>query len=136
VNSGRLSLPAMVCDSPLNTADVDADWSGAMLPGAPACDAPLVVDGRASWLLRETGHGEFTLLVCGGPPAWAAGLPRVRLLCVDAGNDARGLLASRYDLRPGSAYLLRPDQHVCARWRSPTAAAVQTAMQRALGMQE
>jgi 3-(3-hydroxy-phenyl)propionate hydroxylase len=136
VNSGRLSLPATVCDSPLNTADVDADWSGAMLPGAPACDAPLAIDGRATWLLRETGHGDFTLLVFGGPPAWAAGLPRVRLLCLDAGNDARGLLASRYDLRPGSAYLLRPDQHVCARWRSPTAAAVQTAMQRALGMQE
>jgi 3-(3-hydroxy-phenyl)propionate hydroxylase len=107
-----------------------------MPPGAPACDAPLAIDGRATWLLREIGHGDFTLLVFGGPPGWAAGLPRVRLLCLDAGNDARGLLASRYDLRPGSAYLLRPDQHVCARWRSPTAAAVQTAMQRALGMQE
>jgi 3-(3-hydroxy-phenyl)propionate hydroxylase len=136
VNSGRLSLPATIADSPLNTPDADADWSGAMLPGAPACDAPLAIDGRATWLLREIGHGDSTLLVFGGPPAWAAGLPRVRLLCLDAGNDARGLLASRYDLRPGSAYLLRPDQHVCARWRSPTAAAVQTAMQRALGMQE
>ena len=31
--------------------------------------------------------------------------------------DAEGLLAQRYDLRPGSAYLFRPDQHVCARWR-------------------
>ena len=136
VNSGRLSLPTTVCDSPLNTADADTDWAGAMVPGAPACDAPLAIDGRASWLLRETGHGDFSLLVFGERPAWAAELPRLRLLCVDAGNDPQGLLASRYDLRPGSACLLRPDQHVCARWRRPTAAAVRGAMQRALGMPE
>ena len=46
------------------------------------------------------------------------------------------LLAERYDLRPGSACLLRPDQHVCARWRQPTAALVQAALRRALGCAE
>ena len=31
--------------------------------------------------------------------------------------DTEGLLAARYDGQPGTAYLFRPDQHVCARWR-------------------
>ncbi len=44
-----------------------------------------------------------------------------------------GVAAQRYDARPGTAYLLRPDQHVCARWRAPTADAVAAALRRALG---
>ena len=32
--------------------------------------------------------------------------------------DTSGLLAKRYDAQPGTCYLFRPDQHVCARWRS------------------
>ena len=36
-------------------------------------------------------------------------------------------------LAPGTVYLLRPDQHVCARWRHPTAALVRAARERALG---
>jgi len=130
VNSGRLSLPATLHASPLNTPDIDADWRGAMCPGAPACDAPIGT-GRG-WLLRELGPG-FTLLVFGKtPPPWSADLPpSLETLCLD---DA--LLAERYDLRPGSACLLRPDQHVCARWRQPSAALVQAALQRALGFAE
>ncbi len=38
--------------------------------------------------------------------------------------DHAGLVAARYDLTPGSVYLLRPDQHVCARWREGSALAV------------
>ena len=47
--------------------------------------------------------------------------------------DSDGWLQRRYDARPGTAYLLRPDQHVCARWRAPTEAAVRAAMARAMG---
>jgi len=120
VNSGRLSLPATLRDSPLNTPDEDT-FDGAMVPGAPAVDAPL----GCSWLLRRLGPG-FTLMVCGTPPAWAAELPLSLLLAPEDGT-----LAQRYDLRPGTAYLLRPDQHVCARWRAPTPAKVRAALKRA-----
>ncbi|MEN9417141.1 MAG: hypothetical protein RI988_761, partial [Pseudomonadota bacterium] len=43
-----------------------------------------------------------------------------------------GLLAQRYDAQPGTVYLLRPDQHVCARWRAPAAADITAALTRAL----
>ncbi|HEX6707130.1 MAG TPA: FAD-dependent oxidoreductase [Albitalea sp.] len=122
VNSGRLSVPAVLRESPLNTADVDA-FEGAMVPGAPAADAPL---GNGKWLLRELGP-DFTLLVFGGT-AWAEAHPtNTRIVHL----DADGLAAQRYDARPGTTYLIRPDLHVAARWRHPTAAAVQAAIARA-----
>ena len=65
VNSGRLSTPATLHGSPLNTPDVDA-FAGAMVPGAPALDAPLRCDGRDGWLLRELGGGTFTALLFAG----------------------------------------------------------------------
>jgi 3-(3-hydroxy-phenyl)propionate hydroxylase len=45
-----------------------------------------------------------------------------------------GLLAQRYDGRSGTVYLLRPDQHVCARWRSVQAAPVRAALRKALAL--
>lgn len=48
-------------------------------------------------------------------------------------EDVQGLVAKRLDARAGTAYLLRPDQHVAARWRRVDAAWVQAALQRALG---
>ncbi len=47
--------------------------------------------------------------------------------------DADGVLAARCDARPGTVYLLRPDQHVCARWRSLDPQAVAVSIARALG---
>ena len=47
--------------------------------------------------------------------------------------DAQGAVRQRYDLQPGSCYLLRPDQHVAARWRSFDAATVRAAVARATG---
>jgi 3-(3-hydroxy-phenyl)propionate hydroxylase len=48
-------------------------------------------------------------------------------------RDAAGLLAQRLDARAGTVYLVRPDQHVCARWRAPTREQLQAAMARAQG---
>jgi 3-(3-hydroxy-phenyl)propionate hydroxylase len=134
VNSGRLSVPATLRASALNTADRDG-FSGAMVPGAPAVDAPLA-DGE--WLLRRLGGNGFSALVFGDGAKAAAAQAAVR-----AGSEGRppvaivtlpcsGPVAERYDAQPGTVYLLRPDQHVCARWRAPTAADVSAALNKAL----
>ena len=146
VNSGRLSVPSVLADSPLNTPDRDHDFAhgpGAMIPGAPAADAP-VTGPSGDWLLGYLG-GDFTLLGFGAavPLSDVAALGRDRIPCrvvlighrADAGAtpvvDREGLAAKRYDARPGTVYLLRPDQHVCARWRHFDPSAVRAAIARA-----
>ncbi|MEY3945220.1 MAG: 3-(3-hydroxy-phenyl)propionate/3-hydroxycinnamic acid hydroxylase, partial [Pseudomonadota bacterium] len=47
---------------------------------------------------------------------------------VDMLVDAQGWVAKRYDAQPGTAYLLRPDQHVAARWRQLDVARVRQAL--------
>ena len=140
VNSGRLSVPSVLRDSPLNTPDADA-FTGAMVPGAAAADAPVVhADGSTGWLLRECHVAQFTALVFGQGEAAERSLAALRacdrpLHVVRMDDGARGseFAAQRYDARPGTVYLLRPDQHVCARWRAPSAAQVRNAVDRALG---
>jgi 3-(3-hydroxy-phenyl)propionate hydroxylase len=144
VNSGRLSVPATLDKSVLNTPDRDL-FDGAMRPGAAAADAPVEDHGAASWLLRQLGQG-FTLLVYGETVPAALISQAVDVLLVvpkgsmvkDVGSarvleDKEGWFVRRYDARSGSAWLLRPDQHVCARWRNPDATAVAGAYRRALG---
>jgi 3-(3-hydroxy-phenyl)propionate hydroxylase len=48
-------------------------------------------------------------------------------------SDEAGLLARRLDARGGTVYLVRPDQHVCARWRAPTREQLAAALARAQG---
>jgi 3-(3-hydroxy-phenyl)propionate hydroxylase len=48
-------------------------------------------------------------------------------------HDVKGLAARRCDGQPGTALLLRPDQHVCARWRQADPAAIAQAVARATG---
>jgi 3-(3-hydroxy-phenyl)propionate hydroxylase len=127
VNSGRLSVPAWLHDSPLNTPDADS-FEGWMVPGAPADDAPLADGG---WLLRALPPG-FVLLCFDIAPRNdldALALDPVPVAALHL--PALGALAQRYDARPGTAYLLRPDQHVAARWRAADAARVRAAVARA-----
>jgi 3-(3-hydroxy-phenyl)propionate hydroxylase len=148
VNSGRLSVPAVLAESPLNTPDADHFESG-VVPGTAAVDAPVTGPG-SKWFL-EYLRGVFTLVSFGrAVPADAAVLLfrdpiRCRVLHVTTDatgttadsqvviGDTAGLLARRYDGRPGTCYLFRPDQHVCARWRSFDLAAVRAAIARATG---
>ncbi|MET4729102.1 3-(3-hydroxy-phenyl)propionate hydroxylase [Lysobacter enzymogenes] len=125
VNSGRLSTAVSYPHSPLNSADADGDdWDGGVAPGSPALDAPL----GAGWLLRALGD-RFVLLADG----WRGEAPDgVELLDLGERADLQALRA-RYALRPGSAYLIRPDHYVCARWRRPDRAAVAAALARAQG---
>jgi len=150
VNSGRLSVPATLQGSTLNTPDAEA-FAGRMVPGSAAADAPVVrADGSPTWLLRELGNG-FTALVAESDDTEAlvqaladtnsdgTALKVIRMAPAggNAGNgltDSESLAAQRYDLRPGTVYLIRPDQHVCARWRRPTAAQVGAAIKRALAL--
>jgi 3-(3-hydroxy-phenyl)propionate hydroxylase len=142
VNSGRLSVPARLRTSALNTPDTDT-FEGGMVPGAVAADAPVIrADGKASWLLQEAASCAFTAVVFGdGETAdraaraaveagAAAGVPvaTVRIPI----DEAHALAARRYDARAGTVYLLRPDQHVCARWRRADAGIVRAALDRAL----
>jgi 3-(3-hydroxy-phenyl)propionate hydroxylase len=47
--------------------------------------------------------------------------------------DTDGHLRQRYGVtNPGAAYLLRPDQHICARWLSLDANRLQAALATAL----
>ena len=131
INSGRLSV-ATVYDTSLSTPDVDM-FAGAARLGAPAPDAPMRrADGGASHLLENIA-GEFTLLYVkdGAAPLAPAG---VKLATIGSDLiDADGIFARRFDATPGSAYLLRPDQHLCARWRTFDAGRVAAARDRALG---
>ena len=143
VNSGRLSLPATLSGSPLNTPDGVGAFGGGPVPGAVAIDAP-VAGPRGGWLLGYLDAG-FALLCFGEcvPADAVRSLARDGVACavVQVGGqpangawlieDSEGLAASRYDAKVGTCYLLRPDQHVCARWRAFDIGAVRTAIARA-----
>jgi 3-(3-hydroxy-phenyl)propionate hydroxylase len=153
VNSGRLSVPTTLSQSPLNTPDRDA-FDGLMMPGAPSTDAPVGVAGEPAWFLKQIGGnftgiyfsdgGEISPTRIGALHALTEGGAPVRPLVVqprdiESGRtdslqvieDAEGLLTRRFDAHPGTFYLLRPDQHVCARWRHFDPDEVRTALHRA-----
>jgi 3-(3-hydroxy-phenyl)propionate hydroxylase len=50
--------------------------------------------------------------------------------------DAQGRACSKYDASPGTVYLIRPDLHVCARWRRGDPKKVVQALRRATGFAE
>jgi 3-(3-hydroxy-phenyl)propionate hydroxylase len=150
VNSGRLSMPSFLTDSVLNTPDTDA-FEGQMVPGAPMDDAPVQVNGQDAWLLDQVGKGFQCLLFVDAAPvadtlaalqSLKEGVVPVDTLIVSPTAltvpgfavlvDARGWVTKRYDAQVGTTYLLRPDQHVAARWRQLQTTAVQAAVDRAI----
>ena len=146
VNSGRLSLPTILVASVLSTQDRAGEAFASAVPlGGAAVDAP-VGGRRGVWLLPYLDGG-FTLLVFDNSvPADA-----VEALANDANScnvvqvggksvagasrieDSERLVAARYDGKPGTCYLFRPDQHLCARWRSFDLRSVRAAIARATG---
>ncbi len=136
INGGRLSVPS-IYDSPLSTADRDA-WRGGPRPGASIPDAPIALDDSASMFLTDAfiqAGMRFTLLEFGNGAAIDVpdGVEAIRIGGPDGLSDPTGLAAARYDAKPGTAYLLRPDGYVAARFRHPTRAALDTALARATG---
>lgn len=135
VNSGRLSRPAVLADSPLNTPD---DFPGGAVPGTPAPDAPVLRAGQPDWLLRHLGGRSFTLLVFGPPRPIALPVGVVPVFVTDTDTpgalwDHAGLARRRFGVPAGAAVLLRPDQHVAARFATPDPEAIGAAHARALG---
>jgi 3-(3-hydroxy-phenyl)propionate hydroxylase len=129
VNSGRLSLPSTLHNSPLNTPDSER-FEGTMVPGSPATDAPLLVDGKAVWFLPMLGDCFVTVrLLQDGTLEWLPPTSKKNVKLI-----ASPEWIARYDAKPGTTYLFRPDQHVCARWRSYDEIAVAAALARARGI--
>ncbi len=134
VNSGRLSVPCIYDDGPLNGPDCDAlpprTRPGAPAPDAPAPDAPL----DNGWLLDQLGRG-FTLLTIDADPP--EGLHEIdpALTVLVTTRDKAPVLADRFaGPAPSALYLIRPDQHICARWSQASAADVASALARASGL--
>ncbi|WP_332672584.1 FAD-dependent oxidoreductase [Aromatoleum sp.] len=151
VNSGRLSVPSFLTDSRLNTPDAD-EFAGDMVPGAPMDDAPVATARGQKWLLHAVGN-RFQVLYAIEDAA-ALDAPTVAALrtlqdsplaiepivvaargSAPAGLktliDTKSRIGERYDLRPGTVYLVRPDQHVAARWRELDPVKVRAAVARA-----
>jgi 3-(3-hydroxy-phenyl)propionate hydroxylase len=129
MNSGRLSLPCTYDASGLNGPDCPG-MPPRTKPGSPCPDVAMA-DG---WLLPR--FRDFTLLTidADAPDALTVhGLPLTRLATSAKQND---LLRARYLGEAASAvYLIRPDQHVAARWQSYDADAVAHALGRALSLE-
>ncbi|HSK40043.1 MAG TPA: FAD-dependent monooxygenase, partial [Arenibaculum sp.] len=133
---------------------------GGARPGTPCPDAPMLdAAGEPAWLLDALG-GRFLAMVFADapgdlPPAGAAAaLARhpagcgVLVVADDGGTpwgapwiaagvpvlvDRAGLARRRYGGGPGSVHLIRPDQHVAARWKRFDVHAVLAALDRATG---
>lgn len=128
VNSGRLSVPCTYDGSQLNGPDA-ADLPAQLRPGSPAIDAPL----KAGWLLDRLGN-KFKLLAINTdiPEGMQDGGIPIESLRID--SDQSPEFARRYlGDAAGAVYLMRPDQHVAARWTSFDKDAVLAALRTATG---
>lgn len=116
VDSGRLAEPFWYTSSPLTTPDPARPFAGrpprgAVPPPGPGILVPDVVlpDGTRLRSLSRTGP------VVLGAPAPPAGWDHVTVVPMD--DDLRRALRAR----PGEQWLLRPDAHVAAITRDPSA---------------
>ena len=148
VNSGRLSVPCVLDGSPLNTPDED-EFTRKQRPGSPGMDAPVTIDGESQWFLNCLG-GRFVGLYFADAGGSAStdmldledrAIPVQTIVIKNRGSaggtgvvvDEEGLLQRHYDAQPGTYYLIRPDQHVAARWRTFDKQNVVRALARATG---
>ncbi|TNF19475.1 MAG: FAD-dependent oxidoreductase [Rhodobacteraceae bacterium] len=129
VNSGRLSVPCVYDGLSLNGPDALTGGPARTRVGAPMVDAPV----GEGWLLEMLGNKFQLLCIDAEAPdsLEVEGIPVSRVAVTAKGNPD---LATRYLGEAGTAvYLMRPDQHVAARWDSFDEAAVKAAVMTATG---
>lgn len=132
LNAGRLSRPCSLAGHSLQ-------GDGALV-GHACPDAPVTVGGTPSWLLAQFGPG-FAVMTFEEPPEMRAAAalgnlrPACRLLVISSSGvgvvDVEGLVAQRYGASVGSTFLIRPDQHVAARFEKFDLAGLAAALARA-----
>ncbi len=104
-----------------------------MRPGTNCADAPVSRNGERSWLLSHVG-GSFVALSFGDPGITDFDVDGIACAVLAVGRDIEdcdGRLAERYDGKLGTTYLIRPDQHVAARWRRFDRELIGSALDRA-----
>jgi 3-(3-hydroxy-phenyl)propionate hydroxylase len=99
-------------------------------------DAPILANGRDGFLIERLGR-RFVLLAAQGdqptPRTLLVSDEQVDVLALGRDIDDRlGLVAQRYDLKPGSVVLFRPDQHICMRGRTLDVRRLESAVARAV----
>jgi 3-(3-hydroxy-phenyl)propionate hydroxylase len=128
VNTGRLSVPCIYDGSALNGPDC-AELPQELRPGASAIDAPLG-DG---WMLDQLGN-RFQLLAIGADVPDEVEADGITVEALRIAPDASAQFAARYLGGAKSAvYLMRPDQHVAARWLNYDEGAIKAALKMATG---
>ncbi len=131
VNSGRLSLPKVYDDRTFDGMD-GLRGPTRTHPGAPAVDAPL----GEGWLLDRLGH-RFQILTIDRQVSENMRQEiqgDVGITSLSASDDPSGALGERYlGDRPAAVYLLRPDQHIVARWFDVDPKAISQALAITLG---
>ncbi|MEQ8784486.1 MAG: FAD-dependent oxidoreductase [Roseibium album] len=129
VNSGRLSVPCTYDGSPLNGPDVSS-LPQRTRPGSTVVDAPLGED----WLLDHL-TGDFVLLGLGVDIPSDNEINGVSLTGITIGREnISPELRDRYLGNAAAAiYLIRPDQHVAARWLDYDQTEIGAALTKAIG---
>lgn len=129
VNSGRLSVPCTYDGSPLNGPDAPS-LPERTRPGSTVVDAPF----DDEWLLDRL-TGDFVLLGIGCDVASDLdidGIP-VRGISVRRDKVSRELRERYLGSAETAVYLIRPDQHVAARWLDFDRSEIETAFAKAIG---
>ena len=154
----RTSRPHDYRDSALNAfGEADREFHGGVACGQPMRNVELAADAYLFDIIGSKAGFHLMLFVGdeGLTPALreilaaAEGLahPVHRLIVAPAAPlddtpagpivvDTQGRLHAKYDASPGTVYLVRPDLHVCARWRRANPEAVLQALRRATGFAE
>ncbi len=130
VNSGRLSVPCTYDGSPLNGPDCDKmPWR--TRPGSPADDLPM---GDQFLLKKLDGRFHLLTIDADGPDNLEIADIPVTRIALSAKGDSEGYIRERYLGNAASAvYLIRPDQHIAARWEHFDEAAVTAALMKSIG---